>query len=306
MTISIIIPTYNRSHLLKNVLDSLNNQTIVEFEVIVSSDGSTDNSFEVLNELKPLYSFYINYLDNLHGGRAKCRNLGAKASKGDILIFYDDDVRVNPKSVETHYLHHKNYPNSICIGPAYYEMGKLKNDFQKFRAQMEHSWYPKKCSMSRKAGMPGANWSISKENFFNIGALNETLLDSEDFEFSYRATQFYNLPIFFNPDTWVYHDDYKSLHQYLQRYIIGNKSLANLFEQDYSIKRDYWKKLYIKRSTFKTFFFRLFNTKSSIKFVESRLFLKLPRRFRYKFYDFVITAQTRYFLNENFNSCKAD
>lgn len=50
MLISIIIPTYNGLPQLPNILDALLNQTTVEFELIISIDGSTDGTFEYLNQ----------------------------------------------------------------------------------------------------------------------------------------------------------------------------------------------------------------------------------------------------------------
>lgn len=304
MNISIIIPTYNRAHIIQNLFYCLNNQSFNNFEVIIINDGSIDDTVEKIKKIERDYSFHITILNNTHSGRAVCRNTGAMHAKGDLLIFYDDDVRPNPKSVETHHEHHNKNKNTICTGPAFYEIEKLTTDFQQFRAFMEHSWYPKENKISLTAGMPGANWSIKKENFFKIGKLNENLFDSEDFEFSFRATHEFNIPIYFDLNTWVYHDDYKSLSEYIERYILGNMSLTNLFNENNEIRELYYKKLYIRKTTLKSVFFRFFNTKFALKFTETNVFLSIPKKIRYKIYDFIITAKTRYFLNENLNIYK--
>ena len=50
ISISIIIPVYNIEKYLKECLDSLNNQTFKDFEVICVNDGSKDNSLKILND----------------------------------------------------------------------------------------------------------------------------------------------------------------------------------------------------------------------------------------------------------------
>ena len=87
--ISIIIPTYNRSELLKISLHSIVNQTFKEFEIIVVDDGSTDNTESVVNEFK---DYDIKYLKLQKSGNiAKIRNTGIEYSKYDVLAFCDDD-----------------------------------------------------------------------------------------------------------------------------------------------------------------------------------------------------------------------
>ena len=53
ISISIIIPVYNIEKYLKECLDSLNNQTFKNFQVICVNDGSNDNSLKILNEYDP-------------------------------------------------------------------------------------------------------------------------------------------------------------------------------------------------------------------------------------------------------------
>ena len=61
---SIVIPTYNRAHLLEATLNSILNQTFTDFEVLIIDDGSTDgtqtlvNNFITKHALKQWFYFY--------------------------------------------------------------------------------------------------------------------------------------------------------------------------------------------------------------------------------------------------------
>lgn len=87
--ISIIIPTYNRSKLLLECLNSILNQTCKNFEILIIDDGSTDDTeYQVLslNETKIVY----HKLDKI-GNISFLRNYGIERSKGDFVAFCDDD-----------------------------------------------------------------------------------------------------------------------------------------------------------------------------------------------------------------------
>jgi glycosyltransferase involved in cell wall biosynthesis len=86
--ISIIIPLYNGSLLVKRCLDSIYNQKgSFELEVIVIDDGSTDNSVDIVKN----YSQPIILLQQTNSGPAAARNKGIKAATGKYLAFLDAD-----------------------------------------------------------------------------------------------------------------------------------------------------------------------------------------------------------------------
>lgn len=97
--VSIIIPTYNRGNQLRICLKSLQKQTFQNFEVIVCDDGSTDNTSEVIDEFKNLFSLtYIQ--DENFGGPARPRNNGLKIAKGELIAFLDSDDWWYPNKLE--------------------------------------------------------------------------------------------------------------------------------------------------------------------------------------------------------------
>src|SRR5438876_7628184 len=98
MPCSIIIPTYNRADAILKMLDSMSKQTFTNFEVIISIDGSTDDTRAVVERHSSDFIFKVQSFYFPNGGRSIARNRGAERANNDLLIFYDDDCRPNPDS----------------------------------------------------------------------------------------------------------------------------------------------------------------------------------------------------------------
>lgn len=88
MLFSIIIPTYNRAHLITKTLDSIKNQLFKDFEVLIIDDGSTDNTFEVV---QPYLNEHFQYFIKENAERAAARNYGTQRAKGEYVCWFDSD-----------------------------------------------------------------------------------------------------------------------------------------------------------------------------------------------------------------------
>ncbi len=97
--ISIIIAAYNEEKFIANCLNSLLKQSYPIQEIIVVDDGSTDKTWEILNQLKRLDS-KIKIYRKKHLEQATARNYGFKKSTGDILVFPDADYYFDLRFVE--------------------------------------------------------------------------------------------------------------------------------------------------------------------------------------------------------------
>jgi len=91
---SIVIATFNRKNVVKELLDSLRQQTDKDFEVIVVVDGSSDGTQEMLEEYKKTSPFELRWLDTgliNEYGLAIARNMGIKETRGKVVAILDDD-----------------------------------------------------------------------------------------------------------------------------------------------------------------------------------------------------------------------
>lgn len=91
--VTIIIPTYNRVHLIGETLNSVLAQTYINWECILIDDESNDNTSEVIAQYAvndSRFHYYKRPPNTLKGANA-CRNYGIEKSKGDYIIFLDSD-----------------------------------------------------------------------------------------------------------------------------------------------------------------------------------------------------------------------
>lgn len=100
--VSIIIPTYNRAHLIGETLDSVLAQTYTNWECIVVDDGSTDDTTIVLNNYcnhDQRFQYHQRPLNKPKGANA-CRNYGLQLAKGQYVVFFDSDDLMTPNHLE--------------------------------------------------------------------------------------------------------------------------------------------------------------------------------------------------------------
>lgn len=98
MKISVIVPTYNRAHLISRSIQSVLAQTYNDFELIVVDDGSTDNTEEVVRALNDRRISYLKHSGNR--GVSAARNTGIKAARGSYIAFQDSDDEWLPQKLE--------------------------------------------------------------------------------------------------------------------------------------------------------------------------------------------------------------
>lgn len=93
ITVSIIMPTYNRKNIIEKAVNSVINQTYSEYELIIVDDGSTDGTEDLIKKKYRNYLKYgkIKYFKQKNGGVSKARNKGLSEAKGNVIAYLDSD-----------------------------------------------------------------------------------------------------------------------------------------------------------------------------------------------------------------------
>jgi len=193
-TVSAIIPTYNRAQLLPRSVQSVLNQTLQNFEIIIVDDGSIDNTEEIVKEFqrKDKRIRYIKQERNKGAGAA--RNVGIKAARGEYIAFIDSDDEWLPEKLEKHIKVFKNAPSEV--GVVYAGCWRIENDKKMYIPQ---SWVTKKEGdihqelMERGIGFIITNSLVVKKSAFKkVGLFDEGLPSLEEWELAIRLSRYYS------------------------------------------------------------------------------------------------------------------
>ncbi|AHG76072.1 glycosyltransferase [Mannheimia varigena USDA-ARS-USMARC-1296] len=176
---SIIVPSYNRSEEIKALLESLKQQTVYNFEVVIVDDCS--KTPVTVNEDYPFEVKVIR--NNPNVGAAKSRNVGANNASREWLLFLDDDDRFMPEKCERLATEIAQNPTANFIyHPAKCEM--VNEGFSYVTTPFKQKSELTKENILRAnkiGGMPMIG--LKKELFCKIGGLSDSLRSLEDYDF---------------------------------------------------------------------------------------------------------------------------
>jgi glycosyltransferase involved in cell wall biosynthesis len=116
MLISILIPVYNESAAVIELLSKVNAQHIegITFEIIIIDDGSTDDTLEILHQHSDLYTKILELSTNR--GKGAAIKEGLAASKGEYILFQDADLEYDPSDYGALFYPVLNYSADIVMG----------------------------------------------------------------------------------------------------------------------------------------------------------------------------------------------
>src|SRR5699024_8754189 len=97
--VTVIVPAYNVEQWIKRCIDSICNQSFSNLEIIVIDDGSTDNTFKVLQECAKKDK-RIRIIHQENSGLVAVREKGIKLAKGEYVGFVDGDDVIEPDMYE--------------------------------------------------------------------------------------------------------------------------------------------------------------------------------------------------------------
>lgn len=97
--VSVIIPCYNAVKYVEETLQSVSSQTFKTIEIIAVDDGSTDDTFSIIDSYKDIDN-RLKVIKIQNSGSSKARMEGAKLAKGEYLLFLDSDDIISPTYIE--------------------------------------------------------------------------------------------------------------------------------------------------------------------------------------------------------------
>ena len=189
--ISVIIPTWKRVDILKEVIESLLIQDYPknDFEIIICDSESKDGTDELIKSYQENNAdFNIRLINSSINAQSIKRNDGAKSAKSDILIFLDDDVIPSKNLLNEYYNAHKNSKNVVFIGLSLFSNKRAeKSNFLRYR----NNRAKKIISINDKISpenFVSMNFSIKKNDFIKIGMFDPifTNYGGEDHDFPIR------------------------------------------------------------------------------------------------------------------------
>ena len=189
-TVSVIMPAYNRAHLVGQSIQSVLDQTFRDFELIVVDDGSTDDTEQTVGQFSDSRIRYI-YQD--HKGIGAARNTGLRKAQGRYLAFLDSDDVWLPNLLEVEVPILEEHP---AIGVVYAKaqaMDKYGKPMSQFRGAPQK--YP---GDAFKSALYGDFLSIQailvrRECCDRAGPFDETLVAREDWDMWIRIARYYRL-----------------------------------------------------------------------------------------------------------------
>lgn len=198
--VSVIIPVYNSAHTILRAINSVLNQTFVDYEVIIIDDGSTDNTKELIANIKE-----VNYSYQNNMGASSARNHGAHLAKGKLLAFLDADDAWHPQKLELQVAAFSKYSH---IGACYTSRIHLKaGDSLPPFAQYDNPTIIIHTSVTEIfecpfLGTPSVMMPLTI--FKELNGFDETLSTAEDADLWLRTANRYNIACIDAPLTVVF------------------------------------------------------------------------------------------------------
>ena len=185
--ISVIIPLYNKQNYVKDTIESVLNQSITAFELIIVNDGSTDKSLDIVNNI---LDARIKVISINNGGVSNARNTGIKHSKFEWIALLDaDDLW------ESNYLRSAidiikyNNANEVIATNYYKIQGNKKVIALNLKKGFIKSYFITPCLTSSSV-------IINKKIFEIVGFFDTKLKYGEDQHLWFRITS--KFKVFFN------------------------------------------------------------------------------------------------------------
>lgn len=196
--ISVVIPTYNRAHLLTCAARSVLAQTYAHLEVLIVDDYSQDNTNRVVDELGDSRINYVRHDENRGGSAA--RNTGIRAARGEYIAFLDsDDVWRHDKLQKQIDVLRSADENTGAVYSAFV----VVDDKQQVRSRFEPQHKGDLLSLLVRRNCIGTTSTVlvRRSCFEKVGTFDENLRSCQDWDMWIRIAKCYRFD--YAPETLV-------------------------------------------------------------------------------------------------------
>lgn len=236
LQISIVIPTHNRSQILRATLGALARQTLdpTSYEVILVADGCQDDTAAVVKSLELPYA--LTMLEQPGLGAAAARNRGAGAARAPLLLFLDDDKEAAPGLVEAHLTAHQTDPHGVVLG--YYPIPEPEPPADLFEIAVKLWWDETFAALADPAhrftfkDLCAGNVSMSRQLFEAAGGFDARFpgASTEDYELGVRLLR-QRASFYFVPAAFSFHHESISAESSLRRAFADGRGHALLSQK---------------------------------------------------------------------------
>ena len=187
--VSVIIPTYNRAHLLERAIDSVFHQTWQNLELLIIDDESNDQTQELVEKKRALAPIPLKYWKRPHRGVSAARNWGIRQARGEWVAFLDSDDEWTPQKLERQFQLLERFPGLKLVHgeEIWIRSGRRvnpKNIHQKFGGDIFEKCLPR-CLISPSATL------IKKSLLWEMGLFDEEFPVCEDYDLWLKVTSLY-------------------------------------------------------------------------------------------------------------------
>jgi glycosyltransferase involved in cell wall biosynthesis len=181
-TISVIVPAYNVERTILETVESVQQQTFSDFELIVINDGSTDRTLKLLNTVKDPRLKVFSYTN---GGLPTARNRGISHATGEFLAFLDADDLWTPDKLELQLAALQQHPEAgVAYSWTYFKDEQGVHSYADESNRFEGNVYAD--LLVKNFLHNGSNPLIRKQAIESVGEFDPTLKSCEDWEFYLR------------------------------------------------------------------------------------------------------------------------
>jgi GT2 family glycosyltransferase len=189
--VSVVIPTHERRASVERVLRSLTDQSLPpdDYEVIVSIDGSTDGTRELVDAVRAPFALRSTWKPR--GGRASACNAGWKIASGSIVLFLDDDMEATRELLAAHVDAHASTSNLGVVGAVPISIDGSANPVARYVADRFNGHLRNLAAPGYEFGLRdfyGGNFSVARAVLEKIGGFDEAfgVYGNEDLDLSLR------------------------------------------------------------------------------------------------------------------------